>query len=124
LCRNYNYGAASSSVGYNILANPDQVAKDPTLAFKTSLWYWTTPSGSIPSIHDVLVGKWTPSAADRSAGRTVGFGVTIDIINGNIECGRYTANASNRVQYFKQFASTLGVAPGQNLNCANMKPFS
>jgi hypothetical protein len=123
LCRNFNYGAASGSVDYNILADPGQVAKNPILAFKSSLWFWNTASGSEPSIHNVLVGKWTPSAADISANRTVGFGVTIDIINGGLECGKVTTQASNRVKYFKQFSSQLGVDPGPNLDCANMKPF-
>jgi len=122
---NYNYGAASGSVGEDILSNPDLVASDSTLSFKTAFWFWTTASGSKPSCHDVMVGNWTPSSADTAAGRTAGFGVTIDIINGGIECGSGTAStaATNRVTYYENFCSQLGVDPGQNLDCTNMQPF-
>jgi hypothetical protein len=81
-CRNYNYGAASAKVGANILAQPYLVSQDPILAFKSSLYFWTSGPGTIPSIHEVLIGKWKPSKADQEAGRKPGFGVTIDIING------------------------------------------
>ncbi|CAL5377981.1 unnamed protein product [Camellia sinensis] len=40
-----------------------------------------------PSCHDVISERWTPTAADRSAGRVPGFGVITNIINGGIECG-------------------------------------
>lgn len=124
--RNYNYGAASGSVGQDILSNPDLVAYDSTLAFKTAFWFWTTASGSKPSCHDVMIGNWTPSSSDTAAGRAAGFGVTIDIINGGIECGSGTATAAatNRVTYYKDFCSKLGVDPGQNLDCTNMQKFS
>lgn len=121
--RNYNYGAASSSVGYDILSNPDQVATDATLSFKTALWFWTTPSSPKPSCHDVMVGNWSPSSADVAAGRNAGFGVTIDIINGGIECGHADTSASDRVTQYQNFCSQLNVSPGSNLDCASMQPF-
>ncbi|CAK9213594.1 unnamed protein product [Sphagnum jensenii] len=120
---NYNYGPASAAVGANILADPNLVAEDPVISFKTSFWFWTTPSGTIPSIHEVLVGEWKPTKADIEAGRKPGFGVTIDIINGAIECGTVTPQAQNRILYFKQFCKLLNVSTGPNLSCANMQPF-
>jgi chitinase len=122
-CRNYNYGPASAAVGANILADPNLVAEDPVISFKTSFWFWTTPSGTIPSIHEVLVGEWKPTKADIKAGRKPGFGVTIDIINGAVECGTVTPQAQNRILYFKQFSKFLNVSTGPNLSCANMQPF-
>ncbi|CAM6038117.1 unnamed protein product [Sphagnum compactum] len=120
---NYNYGAASAKVGANILAKPYLVSQDPVLAFKSSLWFWTTPSGTIPSIHEVLIGKWKPSKADREAGRKPGFGVTIDIINGGLECGKASPHPQYRIIYFKEFCKQLNVSTGPNLSCANMQPF-
>jgi hypothetical protein len=120
---NYNYGPASAAVGANILADPNLVAEDPVISFKTSFWFWTTPSGTIPSIHEVLVGEWKPTKADIKAGRKPGFGVTIDIINGAVECGTVTPQAQNRILYFKQFCKLLNVSTGPNLSCANMQPF-
>ncbi len=121
--RNYNYGAASPSVGYNILANPNQVCSDPVLAFKTALWFWTTASPPKPSCHDVMIENWTPSSADMAAGREPGFGETINIINGGIECGHTSAAASNRIAYYQNFCSQLGVSPGSNLSCASAQPY-
>ncbi|CAK9215606.1 unnamed protein product [Sphagnum troendelagicum] len=120
---NFNYGAASASVGSNILANPNQVSSDPVLAFKTALWFWTTASPPKPSCHDVMIGNWTPSSADIAAGREPGFGETINIINGGIECDQTSAAASNRITYYQNFCSQLGVSPGSNLNCASAQPY-
>lgn len=120
---NYNYGAASEAIGADILSKPYLLSQDPVLAFKSSLWFWMTPSGSIPSIHDVIIGKWKPSKADREAGRKPGFGLTIDIINGGLECGKVTPQAQNRVKYYKQFCKELRVSTGPNLSCASMQPW-
>jgi len=120
---NFNYGAASASVGSNILANPNQVSTDPVLAFKTALWFWTTASPPKPSCHDVMIGNWTPSSADIAAGREPGFGETINIINGGIECDQTSAAASNRITYYQNFCSQLGVSPGSNLSCASAQPY-
>ena len=84
---NYNYGPAGKAIGVDLLSNPDQVATNPTISFKTAIWFWMTPQGNKPSSHDVIIGKWTPSAADTAAGRVPGYGVITNIINGGIECG-------------------------------------
>ena len=122
-CRNFNYGAASAAVGVDILKRPFLVSLDPVLAFKASLWFWNTPSGTIPSIHDVIIGEYKLTPADIAAGRKLGFGYTIDIINGALECGKVTPQAQNRVKYYLQFCKLLGVSPGNNLNCSTYKPF-
>ncbi len=31
-------------MGYNILADPDEVATNAVLSFETALWFWTTPA--------------------------------------------------------------------------------
>ncbi|CAI9111033.1 OLC1v1011166C1 [Oldenlandia corymbosa var. corymbosa] len=64
--------------------NPDLVATDAVISFKTTIWFWMTPQGNKPSSHDVISGRWTPSAADRSAGRVPGYGVITNIINGSV----------------------------------------
>jgi hypothetical protein len=122
--RNYNYGAASGSVGYNILADPDEVATNATLSFETALWFWTTPASPKPSCHNVMVGNWTPSSEDIADGREPGFGETINIINGGLECGTSSAAANNRITYYENFCSQLGVSPGSNVSCASATPYS
>jgi len=121
---NYNYGTCGNYLNINLLGNPDLVATDPLISFKSSLWFWNQYGDNvIPHIHDVITGNWNPNNADKAANRVPGFGVTIEIINGNLECGKQTKEADNRVRYFKDFCSRLGVSPGDNLDCRNMKPF-
>ncbi|CAN5958783.1 unnamed protein product [Sphagnum jensenii] len=120
----YNYGAASPSVGSDILCNPDKVAEDPVLAFKTAIWFWTTPQSPKPSCHDVMVGRWSPSDNDVALGRKPGFGQTINIINGFYECGpRWGREGQNRVQYYRDFCRALNVSPGEYLECKAATPY-
>ncbi|XP_076959104.1 endochitinase EP3-like [Bidens hawaiensis] len=93
---NYNYGAAGNSIGFDGLNNPETVATDPVISFRTALWFWMN------SVHSVI-GQ--------------GFGATIRAINGN-ECnGGSPDKVSARVQYYTQYCNQFGVAPGDNLQC-------
>ncbi|VFQ88200.1 unnamed protein product [Cuscuta campestris] len=114
---NYNYGAAGKALGYDLISNPDLVATDPTLSFKTALWFWMTPQGSKPSSHDVMTGQWTPSAA----GRVPGYGLVTNIINGGVECGGGGAGdrVADRIGFYKRYCDIFGVAYGDNLDCSN-----
>jgi hypothetical protein len=70
----YNYAMAGQALGFDGVNNPDAVASDPVLAFRTALWFWMTPQSPKPSAHVVMAGRWTPSGVDAAAGRTPGFG--------------------------------------------------
>ncbi|KAF7128846.1 hypothetical protein RHSIM_Rhsim10G0201600 [Rhododendron simsii] len=85
---NYNYGPAGKAIGSDLLANPDLVAAEAIISFRAALWFWITPQYSKPSCHDVITGRWTPSAADLAAGRAPGYCVITNIINGGLECGQ------------------------------------
>lgn len=102
---NYNYGACGESLGIDLLNNPDWVATDSSVAFMTALWFWMTPQSPKPSCHDAI--------------NTSGFGMTINIINGGIECGKgqVTPQAQHRIQLYEQFSRQLGITPGGNLAC-------
>jgi basic endochitinase B len=78
---NYNYGPA------DIYNRPDLVATDPATTWKTGLWFWMTPQPPKPSNHDIMVGNWVPTDADKALGRYPGFGMVINVINGGLECG-------------------------------------
>ncbi|KAJ3691323.1 hypothetical protein LUZ61_020487 [Rhynchospora tenuis] len=122
---NYNYGPCGQAIGQNLLSNPDLVATDATVSFKSALWFWMTPQSPKPSCHAVMTGQWTPSAADQSAGRLPGYGVVTDIINGGIECGKGSnAAVADRIGFYKRYCDILGVSYGNNLDCYNMQPFS
>ncbi|XP_009606804.1 basic endochitinase [Nicotiana tomentosiformis] len=121
---NYNYGPAGRAIGSDLLNNPDLVANDPVVSFKTALWFWMTPQQPKPSAHDVITGRWTPSAADSAARRVPGFGVITNIINGGIECNKGSnAQMQSRIGFYRRYCQILGVDPGNNLDCANQKPF-
>ena len=70
---NYNYGQAGKAIGADLINNPDLVATDPIISFKTAIWFWMTPQANKPSSHDVIIGNWRPSAADTSASRVPSY---------------------------------------------------
>ncbi|XP_024995905.1 endochitinase EP3-like [Cynara cardunculus var. scolymus] len=95
---NYNYGAAGESLGFDGLNNPEIVARDPVVSFKTALWYW------MENVH------W-----DFASGN--GFGATIRAINA-VECDGGNPNTVNsRVSYYTDYCKQLGVGTGNNLRC-------
>jgi len=118
---NYNYGAMGAVLGQDLLAQPELVTSNSVIAFKTALWFWMTPQAPKPSAHDVMAGKWTPSAQDTALGRKPGFGMTINIINGGLECGQPTnGKVQDRVGFYQTFTTKVGVSPGANLYCDTM----
>lgn len=121
---NYNYGPAGKAVGFDGLNNPEIVANNSAIAFKTALWFWMTEQKPKPSCHDVMVGKYVPTAADLAANRTAGYGLVTNIINGGLECGIVAdARVNDRIGYFQRYANIFSVSTGPNLDCQNQKSF-
>ena len=99
---NYNYARCGAEIGIDLLNNPDLVSTDSAISFITALWFWMT------SCHDAI--------------RNSGFGMTISIINGGIECGPNASSegrqeAQNRINFYLDFCEKLEVSPGDNLSC-------
>src|SRR6202007_1942073 len=94
----YNYGLAGEELHLPLLATPEMVSKDGVVAFRTALWFWMKAQSPKPSCHDVICGKWQPAAADLAARRKPGFGMTINIINGGVECKTNEATARDARQ--------------------------
>ncbi|XXG54942.1 hypothetical protein AAC387_Pa03g2704 [Persea americana] len=121
---NYNYGQAGKAIGFDGINDPDIVARNPTIAFKTALWFWMTPQAPKPSSHDVMTGKWKPTAADRAAGRLPGYGTVTNIVNGALECGKGSdPRVNDRIGFYKRYCNIFKVPYGQNLDCAKQRPF-
>ncbi|KAL4274462.1 hypothetical protein AHAS_Ahas20G0009600 [Arachis hypogaea] len=121
---NFNYGPAGRAIGVDLLNNPDLVAQNAIISFKTAIWFWMTPQGKKPSSHDVITGRWTPSDADRAAGRVPGYGVITNIINGGVECGHgWDARVEDRIGFYKRYCGIFGVSTGDNLDCYNQASF-
>ncbi|KAH9327838.1 hypothetical protein KI387_043772 [Taxus chinensis] len=121
---NYNYIAAGKAIGFDGLNDPDIVARDNTISFKTAIWFWMTAQSPKPSCHDVITGRWNPSGSDSAAGRVAGYGMTTNIINGGLECGKgFNAKVEDRIGFYKRYCDILGVSYGSNLDCYNQRPY-
>ncbi|XP_057837546.1 chitinase 4-like [Cryptomeria japonica] len=98
---NFNYGPAGKDIGFDGLNEPEKVAQDAAISFKTSVWYWMKQSNRHTAI---------------TSGQ--GFGATIQAVNGAIECNGGNPDAVNaRINYYKNYCEKLGVDPGSNLSC-------
>lgn len=118
---NYNYEALSTAIYNNsteLLYDPDRVAKDPKIAWLAAMWFWNRVDTSYlssppPTIHDIMINGAT-------FGGYGGFGGTIKIINGGIECtAPGNPKATSRTYHYKQMQNLFGIAIDEsNLNCA------
>ena len=126
---NGNYGYASDCIFGDkrmLLNNPRLIETNPVISFETAIYFWMTPQTAKPSAHDVMIGEWQPGTADKAAGRTPGFGMTINIINGGIECGKgdNLYNMNDRIGFYEKFLSKMGVSdPNCACSCGKMKPY-
>jgi len=128
LSYNGNYGFASDCIfgdKNKLLSDPDLLLKDPVISFETAIYFWMTPQGIKPSAHDVIIGKWSPSAADQAKGWTAGFGLVTNIINGAIECNRGEAMPAmkNRTDYYQNYLRAFGITDARKCSCGSMQPF-
>jgi predicted chitinase len=103
---NYNYCAAGAALGQPLQSNPGLVSSDATVAWQTGLWFWMTQTGAVGvTAHNAMVNG-------------SGFGATIRVINGGLECnGANPGEMQDRVNYYTRFCSMLGVSPGANTGC-------
>lgn len=129
LSYNYNYGPFSQAIYGTVrtlLDNPSKVA-DEWLNLASAVFFFVYPQPPKPSMLHVIDGTWVPNANDIAANRTPGFGATIMIINGGIECGHGydKPQALNRIKYYKAISQYFNVAipADEKLDCKDMKPF-
>ena len=129
LSYNGNYGKASDCIFGDkkvLLNNPELLENDAVIAFKAAIWFWMMPEMQKPSAHDVMTGKWQPKAADKAKGREPGFGMTINIINGVLECNKGEKNSgmTDRMGFYQYFLKKLGATnPNCVCSCGKMQPY-
>lgn len=123
----YNYGQAGADLKLPLLTDPELVSHNGVIAFRTALWFWMRSDPGEPSCHAVMTGKWQPDADDRRLGRRPGFGMTINIINGNVECRTQSAasrrDRDDRIGYYRYFAGLLKVPVERDCDCTGMTPY-
>jgi Chitinase class I len=111
---NYNYGQAGEYLGVpTLLSNPGQVATDPSLSWRGSMFFWMAWRDK--DTNSLLVGPHYRFLHD-------GFGASIRAVNGALECAPTgtaagLAAAEHRKQLYMQYCSLLGVTPDPNLIC-------
>ncbi|WP_218116812.1 chitinase, partial [Klebsiella variicola] len=90
-----------------LLNNPGLVA-DSWLNLASAIWFFLTPQAPKPAMLHVIDRTWVPSQREIDAGIGYGFGTTINIINGGIECGEQNKDKGqpvNRIRYWEGLAA-------------------
>lgn len=124
---NYNYAQFSEAYFGDrqvLLNDPDLLLKDPVLCFASAIWFWVKDQYPKPSCHDVMTGRWEPSAKDIAGGRQPGFGAVVNVINGGLECGEnHSEKTKYRYGFYQFFCDYLHIDKGSNADCGTQKPF-
>jgi len=120
----YNYGLAGKELRLPLLEHPELVGSDPIVGFRTALWFWMREQKPKPSCHEVMNSNWRPSAADSLLHWRAGFGMTINIINGGVECNSLDPSIQNesaeRIGFYKWFAKILNIPIEVQCDCKGM----
>ncbi|WP_072054572.1 chitinase [Aliivibrio fischeri] len=131
LSYHFNYGAFSE-VMYDgdatvLLNNPGLVA-DSWLNLASAIWFFLTPQAPKPAMLHVIDRTWTPSQRETDAGIGYGFGTTINVINGGIECGEQNKDKGqpvNRIRYWEGLSShyEIPVEADEKNTCWQQTPY-
>jgi hypothetical protein len=109
---NYNYGQAGDYLGIpTLLSNPDQVATDPAVAWRTSMFFWMAWKDK--DKNSLLLGPHYRFLHD-------GFGGSLRAVNGALECGVGNAAAEQRRSKYRTLCTLLGTVAEANLDCPPM----
>uniref|UniRef100_A0A915DNN8 Glycoside hydrolase family 19 catalytic domain-containing protein n=1 Tax=Ditylenchus dipsaci TaxID=166011 RepID=A0A915DNN8_9BILA len=130
---NYNYGQfqqflKTEGIDVDLLNEPNQLISrtDLPLAMLSSLWFYMTPQPPKPSMHDIIMGNWSPGEKNRRAGYNGSvFGPTSLVINNECtgeDLASVIGGENRRIKAFKWFCDKLGVDPGEErtLSCKGM----
>jgi hypothetical protein len=129
LSYNGNYGFTSACIFGDkavLLNDPDLISTNAMAAFKSAICFWMMPQGLKPSGHQLMTGKWNPTADDVQKHRKPGFGMVTNIINGPLECnqGEGQQNMQNRIGYYRAFLKKLKATdPDCACSCGTMQPY-
>ena len=129
LSYNYNYGPFSQAMfgDVRVLLDDPGLVADTWLNLASAIFFFVYPQPPKPSMLHVVDGTWQPNARDIANGLVPGFGVTVNIINGGVECGgsQEKAQVVNRISYYRSFADAFGIDVPEDevLGCAGMQQF-
>ena len=104
LTHDYNYDAASKDLfgDDRLIKDPDQVATDKELAWRTAAWFWGKNVHPDPGVQE---GK---------------FGASTKKINGALECGGPNEKAKKRFEFYTTIMKAIGdTSPLVEAGCYN-----
>ncbi|MEZ8826169.1 chitinase [Vibrio amylolyticus] len=107
LSYHFNYGAFSEVMfdgDASVLLNNPGLVADSWLNLASAIWFFLTPQAPKPAMLHVIDRTWSPSVRETDAGIGYGFGTTINVINGGIECGEQNKDKGqpvNRIRYWE-----------------------
>ncbi|KYN82021.1 carbohydrate-binding protein [Vibrio cidicii] len=131
LSYHFNYGAFSEVMfdgdATVLLKNPALVA-DSWLNLASAIWFFLTPQAPKPAMLHVIDRTWVPSQRENDAGIGYGFGTTINVINGGIECGEQNKNKGqpvNRIRYWEGLAEhyQIPIEADEKNTCWQQTPY-
>ncbi|ELF6482531.1 chitinase [Vibrio fluvialis] len=131
LSYHFNYGAFSEVMfdgdATVLLNNPGLVA-DSWLNLASAIWFFLTPQAPKPAMLHVIDRTWVPSQREIDAGIGYGFGTTINVINGGIECGEQNKDKGqpvNRIRYWEGLAEHYQIPqqPDEKNTCWQQTPY-
>ena len=115
----------------DLLNHPEYIEQNATLAFQAAIWRWMTPiKKGQPSAHQVFVGDWKPTKNDTMSKRVPGFGTTMNILYGDLVCGKGEIDEMNNIiSHYLYYLDLMGVGreqagPHEVLSCAEQKAFN
>lgn len=124
LSYSYNYMYYGSKIypndRFKIGDNPSLLDTDGVLGWETALAYWAIPYEDIwstkPSMHQGFFNPTTTPGVPSEFNDSIGFGKTINIINGGVECGAnlpyVKIQTLNRINsYIELLFLTYGLTP-------------
>nr|AGY34712.1 chitinase class VII [Saccharum hybrid cultivar] len=126
---NYNYGIVGKGIKQDLLNHPELLEQNATLAFEAPIWRWMTPmKRKQPSAHDVFVGNWKPTKKDTLSKRYPGFGATMNILYGDVICGKGSTDKMNFIiSHYQHYLGLMGVGRERsedNLHCGDQVAFN
>ena len=109
---NYNYGLAGEALKLDLINDPDVVATDPIVSFKTAIWFWMTKHNNKPSCHDILI---TANSGTNSDHQVASYDVISKMINGKSaqQSGLGLNAVTTSIGYYKRYCDMLKVSYGK-----------
>lgn len=131
LSYHFNYGAFSEVMfdgDASVLLNDPGLVADSWLNMASAIWFFLTPQAPKPAMLHVIDRTWKPSQREINAGIGYGFGTTINVINGGIECGAQNKTKGqpvNRIRYWEGLAAhyNIDIKSDEANTCWQQTPF-